>query len=326
MSRPLSKLVELTPDEIALIMTFLAAHPKRCEADMMSANEAVRAANADIANFLTSDTDTLLAGFLNTRTEELKCAVITAKVRAGNALKAFEIATGLIAKLTPFVPPAGALGAGAPPAAALGAVALSAVAGVVAGAADPTGVASAVIDAGAGQDAEPATPPGATTGVASAVIDAGAGQDAEPATPPGATTGVASAVIDAGAGQDAEPATPPVADPPAVSQTVLNSERMVKCMKRFGSNSNQWVLKTLFYGRPDRDMSSCCKLVAQKMDACVYCCSAWEQGSWVPTPPKFPVSFQACEHCKSSCELVGEFIGTVASILGASAAGSVAGQ
>jgi hypothetical protein len=301
MSRPLSKLVELTPDEIALIMTFLAAHPKRCEADMMSANEAVRAANADIANFLTSDTDTLLAGFLNTRTEELKCAVITAKVRAGNALKAFEIATGLIAKLTPFVPPAGALGAGAPPAAALGAVALSAVAGVVAGAADPTGVASAV-------------------------IDAGAGQDAEPATPPGATTGVASAVIDAGAGQDAEPATPPVADPPAVSQTVLNSERMVKCMKRFGSNSNQWVLKTLFYGRPDRDMSSCCKLVAQKMDACVYCCSAWEQGSWVPTPPKFPVSFQACEHCKSSCELVGEFIGTVASILGASAAGSVAGQ
>ncbi len=267
----------------------------------MSANEAVRAANADIANFLTSDTDTLLAGFLNTRTEELKCAVITAKVRAGNALKAFEIATGLIAKLTPFVPPAGALGAGAPPAAALGAVALSAVAGVVAGAADPTGVASAV-------------------------MDAGAGQDAEPATPPGATTGVASAVIDAGAGQDAEPATPPVADPPAVSQTVLNSERMVKCMKRFGSNSNQWVLKTLFYGRPDRDMSSCCKLVAQKMDACVYCCSAWEQGSWVPTPPKFPVSFQACEHCKSSCELVGEFIGTVASILGASAAGSVAGQ
>ena len=276
MSRPLSKLVELTPDEIALIMTFLAAHPKRCEADMMSANEAVRAANADLANFLTSDTDTLLAGLLNTRTEELKCAVITAKVRAGNALKAFEIATGLIAKLTPFVPPAGALGAGAPPAAALGAVALSAVAGVVAGAADPTGV--------------------------------------------------ASAVIDAGAGQDAEPATPPVADPPAVSQTVLNSERMVKCMKRFGSNSNQWVLKTLFYGRPDRDMSSCCKLVAQKMDACVYCCSAWEQGSWVPTPPKFPVSFQACEHCKSSCELVGEFIGTVASILGASAAGSVAGQ
>ena len=144
-----------------------------------------------------------------------------------------------------------------------------------------------------------------------------------PATPPGATTGVASAVIDAGAGQDAEPATPPVADPPAVSQTVLNSERMVECMKRFDKILRE-TRNTLTFG--GKDMPNCCNLVAEKMSNCVYCCSAWEQGSWVPTPPKFPVSFQACEHCKSFCELVGEFIGTVASILGASAAGSVAGQ
>ena len=144
-----------------------------------------------------------------------------------------------------------------------------------------------------------------------------------PATPPGATTGVASVVIDAGAGQDAEPATPPVADPPAVSQTVLNSERMVECMKRFDKILRE-TRNTLTFG--GKDMPNCCNLVAEKMSNCVYCCSAWEQGSWVPTPPKFPVSFQACEHCKSFCELVGEFIGTVASILGASAAGSVAGQ
>jgi hypothetical protein len=108
----------------------------------------------------------------------------------------------------------------------------------------------------------------------------------------------------------------------APAATVLCSERMVECMKKFDKILRQ-TRNTLTFG--GKDMPNCCNLVAEKMSDCVYCCSVWEHGRWQRTPSKFYVGFQACEHCKSPCELVGEFIDTLASIVGTSTAGSVAG-